>query len=230
MDYSHLGDLRVKLDQMAERIIERLKDRSRFPQNLSVYRRGGVKLKGAANRSFLEFALEGLETYHASLGRFEYPDQAPLVIRRASSKAIRKTPEKVISDVSVSVKDDVLKFYTGLVKKVSRKGEDPTTFGETAYCDADLLELLNERIGLGKFVAESKLRGDPRVARLAGDRAALMRELRNLSREKEVVAQAKRIAKCYGVSQSAVGALFKWIIDETLKVEAEYLRRKFARG
>ena len=70
-----LGELRVRLDQMTERIVSRLKDRSRFPLNEVVYRIGGVAIAGRDGVSFLQFALEGLEAYHASLVRYAYPDQ-----------------------------------------------------------------------------------------------------------------------------------------------------------
>lgn len=228
VDYSKLRDLRIKLNQIAEIIIIKLKDRSRFPQNLAVYRPGGVKLKESKKISFLEFALEGLENYHARLGRFEYPDQTPMVLTQATSKAVRKVPEPVISKVAINIKKNLLSFYPKLIKKLCRKGEDKTTFGETVYCDADLLELLNERINLGRFVAESKLRRDPNIYEVIDDRDALVKCLRNFKREKEVIAQAMKAAARYDLNQKLVGEFFKWIIDETTKVEVAYLQKKFA--
>jgi chorismate mutase len=230
LDLTQLGELRIKLDQMAERIISRVKDRSRFPQNPAVYEKDAVEVKGRKGVSFLEFALEGLENYHASLGRFDYPDQTPLVIRKFSSKAGREVPEAGlgIAKVGISVKEDIFSFYLRFIKKLCPSGEDKTTFGETAYCDADLLELLNERINLGRFVAESKLKSDRSIASAAagGDRGALVAKLRNAAREEEVVAKAKEAAARYGLDGELVGELFKWIVEETIKVEAEYLQKK----
>lgn len=75
-----LGELRVKLDQMTERIVSRFKDRSRFPLNEVVYKPDGVSVVGRSGISLLQFAVEGLETYHASLGRYDYPDQYPYIL------------------------------------------------------------------------------------------------------------------------------------------------------
>ena len=74
-----LGDLRVKLDQMTERVISGLKDRSRLPLNAPVYQPNAVPISGRTDTSLLQFAIEGLESYHASLGRFTYPDQYPVL-------------------------------------------------------------------------------------------------------------------------------------------------------
>ena len=41
-----LNELRVRLDQMTERIVSRLKDRSRFPLNETVYRPDAVPIVG----------------------------------------------------------------------------------------------------------------------------------------------------------------------------------------
>lgn len=227
-DYARLDDLRVKLDQMTDRIISRLKDRSRFLQNLRIYKPGGIKLKGSKSISFLEFALKGLENYHASLGRFDYPDQIPLVLGKAKSSAVREIPLTAVSEVSISVKEDLLKFYIPLIKKLCKPGEDATTFGETVYCDADLLELLNERINLGRFIAESKLKSDKSISKAVGDRATLIKRLRDRTRENKVVENARKIAARYGLNCRVVEKLFKWIVEKTTKVEEEYLKRKLA--
>ncbi len=105
-------------------------------------------------------------------------------------------------------------------------GEDPVSLGETAYCDADLIELTHERINLGRQVAESKLQGDPSVRNLVGDDKMLVPKLRDLGREEQVVARARDVAGRYELSADAAERYMRWIISETIKVEVEYLQRK----
>ncbi len=63
-----ISDLRVKLDQMTERIVNRLKDRSRYRLNETVYISDAIPIEGRSGLSFFEYALEKLEKYHEKTG------------------------------------------------------------------------------------------------------------------------------------------------------------------
>lgn len=225
-----LSDLRVKLDQATGRITSRLKDRSRFPLNNPVYVPDAIPIKGGSGISLFEYALAGLERYHASLGRYKYPDQFPVIIEgRKRSATERYVPPSPITTVRIDIRGDLTSFYTGFLRELcDNKDEDPLSFGETAYCDADLIELTHERINLGRYVAESKLQSDPSVQAVVSSADSLAQKLRDMGREEKVVARTREVAERYELSPSAAEKYMRWIIDETLKVEVEYLQRKFA--
>jgi len=227
MNYTNLKDIRVKLDQATERITSRLKDRSRFLQNPSIYKPDAVKIEGRMGISFLDFALEGIEKYHASLGRYEYSDQTPLVIKPHHSRVEREISSSSIEKVKINVKDEIMRFYLNFIKRACAPGEDKISFGETAYCDADIMEMLNERINLGKFVAESKYRTDPSISEVIHSDELLESKLRNRAREQEVLENVRAAASRYDLDQVLVEDFFKDMIDVTTKLEMEYLRRKF---
>ena len=221
-----LSDLRIKLDQMTERIVSRLKDRSRFNLNKPIYATNGISIAGRKGISFLEFALEGLERYHATLGRYDYPDQHPLVSKHLPPTPVaREKPFSLISKVQIDVRREIVAFYVGLLPELCQPGEDARTFGETAYIDADLIELLNERINLGRYVAESKLHVDYTVAGIR-EPDLLTKRLREYAREEQVIEKAKESARRYDLDPTVAEKLFSWIIQETLKVEIEYLRKR----
>lgn len=221
-----LSDLRIRLDQMTERIVSRLKDRSRFKLNKPIYLADAIAIAGRNGISFLEFALEGLEQYHATLGRYNYPDQHPLVSSRLPPTPV--TREKMVSPISkvqIDVRTDIISFYVELLHELCQIAEDAPTFGETAYIDADLIELLNERINLGRYVAESKLHTDHTIAEIR-DTEPLTKRLREYAREEQVVAKAKESAQRYDLDPNVAEKLFSWIIQETIKVELAYLRKR----
>ena len=74
----NLQYLRAKLDRLNEQIVSRIKDRSRFVINEAVYRPGAIPIRNQNAVSLMEWALTGMERYHATLGRYELPDQLPL--------------------------------------------------------------------------------------------------------------------------------------------------------
>jgi chorismate mutase len=222
-----LHDLRTKLNQMTERIVSRLKDRSRYPLNALVYRPDAIPIAHRSGISFLDFALEGLEHYHASLGRYRFPDQYRLTDVSPTAPVDRGTPPSPIVRVDLALKDAIVAFYCQLVQALCMEGDDATTYGETAYCDADLIVLIHERINVGRYVAEAKLQTDPSLVRVVDARPTLARRLVQPQREQAVVDQARRIATRYDLNAEVVERCFRWIIEQTLDVEVEYLRRKY---
>src|SRR3989442_15458102 len=125
-----LTDLRVRLDQMTERIVSRLKDRSRFPLNQRAYEPDGLPIAGRKGISFLEFALEGLEAYHASLGRYSYPGEYPLVSRHLPDSGVTRTVAMpALPSLPITIKDDLLAFYLGLLPALCSAGDDPDSYG-----------------------------------------------------------------------------------------------------
>jgi chorismate mutase len=220
-----LSELRIQLDQMTERIVSRLKDRSRFPLNQPVYEPDGVPVQGHAGMSLLEFSLLGLERYHASLGRYAYPDQHPMVLNdHLESDAVRTVHKEALPALKIGVTNDLIGFYTSMLRELCRAGEDSDTFGETAYVDADLLQLLNERVNVGRYVAQAKLDADPELKSLVGDSERLNEKLRDKAREGELIKKVRNAAARYDVDADVAERVFKWIIEETTLIEVAYLQ------
>ncbi len=219
-----LNDLRTKINQMTERIVSRLKDRSRYVLNGAVYRCDAIPIEGRIGVSFFEFALEQFEQYHASLGRYKFPDQHRLTNISFHSPVQRWFPPSSIKQVDIELKDEIISFYTIMLKDLCREGEDPTTYGETVYCDADLIVLLHERINMGRFIAESKFQTDPSFNTVVENRDALRTRLRKPKREQTVINNARKISLNYDLNPDVVERCFRWLITKTLEVEIDYLQ------
>jgi chorismate mutase len=220
-----LSEVRVRLDQMTERVISRLKDRSRFPRNRPVYEPGGVPIVGRNGISFLQFSLEGLEAYHASLGRFAYPDQFPLSSHAGYQSPVQRTVAQAgTRPVDIPIGDELVAFYIATLDGLCLPGEDPGTYGETVYVDADLLNLLHERVNVGRLVAEAKA-ADPAIPDALDDPVRLSEILRDRNREEALLDSVEQTAERYQLEPAIARRVFRWIIDETLALEVAYLQR-----
>lgn len=212
-----LSALRQRLTKMTDRILMRLHDRAGFPLNRAVYEPGRSLVSSRPGVSLFDFSLEGLETYHASLGRYAFPDQYPL----------SDTPRPAASTrVEIPLRAELVAFYTGeVLPRLCEPAEDPGCFGETAYVDADLVELLNERINVGRDIALAKVQREPDVWAIVSDEAALRASLIDEDRARLVVAEAAAAAERYGLDPALARFVFEWIVERTLTLEVEFLRR-----
>ncbi len=160
------------------------------------------------------------------LGRFNFPDQSPLIISPSQITHVkREIPTSPISKTQIDLKTDKINFYKSVLKELCPEGDDKSTYGETVYCDADLISLVNERINLGRFVAESKLQSNPSIKDVISDKEKLVKELRHPQREKKVLKRARKVASRYELDPKFIEKFFTWIIDETIKVEVDYLQK-----
>lgn len=220
-----LEQVRSRLTKMTDRILMRLHDRAGFPLNPSVYQPGAIPIVARPDLSLFEFALEGLEAYHSSLGRYDFPDQYPLsAAGRPRDAAGRQQRQPAPADVDIPVRDDLLAFYThDLLPRLCPTGDDPDCYGETAYVDADLVELLNERLNVGRLVALAKLQREPDLLDVPDD-AGLRERLTDRERETLVLRDVARVADRYGLDPTVARYVFEWIISRTLTLEVELLR------
>ncbi|MEX2228767.1 MAG: hypothetical protein WEB13_03915 [Dehalococcoidia bacterium] len=222
-----LDGLRTRLGKMTERILLRLEDRSGFPLNRPVYEVGAVPIAGREGISFLDFAIEGLEAYHASLGRYEYPDQHSLSQAELPGSAARRQVHiPALPRVEINVRDALVPFYrdTILPQLCVRGDDDPDTYGETVYVDADLLELLHERINLGRYVARAKFESGPGIRNPDLTPEELTELLRDRPQEERILAGVRVAAERYGVNTDVAAQLFGWVIEQTIRVEVAWLR------
>ncbi len=222
-----LKNLREKLDTTNQRIIAKLKDRSRFPLNAAVYVPDAVHIKGRSGLSLLDFALEGIEIYHSSLGRYDYHDQYPVFSRNLPGSLVeRVTPPTPLQQVQITVSTDLLEFYQKMLPRLCKPTDDPTTYGETAYVDADILQLVHERINsIGRYVAQVKLDGNKGICSDHPDAEKIKSILRDAKREEEVIEKARRLATTYDLNPDLTQEVVRWVIDKTLEVEVKYIQR-----
>ena len=223
-----LSLVRLKLTKMTDRILMRLHDRAGFPLNRPVYEPGAIAIPSRPGVSLFAYAIEGLEAYHASLGRYDFPDQFPLSSagKAAGETGWRAIPEAPASRVEIALRGDLEAFYIkDVLPRLCSDADDPNSYGETAYCDADLLELLNERINVGRDIALAKVQREPDLLDLLADDATLAERLTDRAREENVLADAATAAERYSLDPALARFVFRCIIDRTLALEVEYLQR-----
>ena len=221
-----LPDLRRRIDLWNDLIVNRLRDRARFPVNGTIYRRGAIPIEGRPDASLLEFALEGLEKYHASLGRFSFPDQQPLLSQSLpESPIVRRGSLPSVPIVDLPVRDNLMRFYTDLIGELCPAGEDAQTFGEAAYMDAEILLNLYQRVNVGRFVAQVKLELEPDLAGLVHQPGLLRERLTHREREASVIQRARDAAERHFLNPELFERVFRWVIDETSAIEVRYLQR-----
>lgn len=222
-----LDPVRSRITKLTSRIIFKLEDRSGFPLNPPVYEPGALPLSDGSNLSFLEYAVKGLEEYHGSLGRWDFPEEYPLMISVKPTAITHRTVDGtlVLPNVDINLKNKLLSFYIGtLLPRLCEPKDDPSTYGETVYIDADVVELLNERMNLGRYVAVSKVNNDSFLWNLVSEPEKLDEALRDRNREKVVIDAAMQTASRLGLDVALTADLARWIIDTTTDLEVKYLQ------
>jgi len=218
--------LRPGLDILANEIVISLKKRSRFKRNLEIYTPGLVL--GRPDLSLLEYELARMEHLHAELGRYTYANQEAFTNVSGVELIIKRSPpESPICNFPTSLGDEVMDFYIGWIRESCRAGTDSNTFGETVTSDVAALMNLIERINLGKYVAEYKFQNDPETFRKSGgDAEKILGLIKNQKREEAVLNLASQLAAHYELDRNQAMNIFQWMIEETKKVEVEYIQRR----
>lgn len=220
------GAIRPGLDILANEIIISLKKRSRYKQNLEIYRPGLVI--GHDDLSLLEYELARMETLHAELGRYTYASQeaftdvrhVPLIIRR-------QPPPCPIYNFATGLGPETIQFYLKWIETSCPAGSDSDTYGETVTTDVAALLNFFERINLGKYVAECKYKESPeRYRKTGGDPAIIERLLMNSEREAKVIEMTMRMAEQYDFDAAQARHAFEWLIRITLRVETQYIKNR----
>ena len=227
-DLDLANTIRPGLDILANEIVIALKKRTRFAANRAVYEPGLVR--GDASLSLLEYSLGEVERQHATLGRYTFAAQdaftdvsaiEPVILREPPSSPVRPMPSRVGGRI--------VGFYRGWVERHCPPGETPASYGETVTADVTALLAIMERVNLGKPVAESKFRDHEAAIRASeGDRETLLGYIVRRDREATVLAMAERLAERYELAREAVREAFEFMIETTVDIEVEYLRRRIA--
>jgi len=220
------GAIRPGLDILANEIIISLKKRSRYKQNLEIYRPGLVI--GHDDLSLLEYELARMETLHAELGRYTYASQeaftdvrhVPLIIRR-------QPPPCPIYNFATGLGPETIQFYLKWIETSCPAGSDSDTYGETVTTDVAALLNFFERINLGKYVAECKYKESPeRYRKTGGDPVKIERLLSDSKRQAKVIDMAMKTAEQYDFDAAQARHAFEWLIRITLRVETQYIKNR----
>jgi chorismate mutase len=215
-----LEEVRIKLDQHAERIVSGLKDRSRSPLN-----KGTFEETFFQDQTWFEYRLLKEQSLDAEFGRYEFEDQHPLLISRLQlekPKVRRDHPALGLVTTKIDNSRRIISMYRKVLGLICQQGEDRNSYGETTKLDVGNVLELDERIFLGKAVAEAKLQSNPSLKYLEAE--AIRTALINKTREQEVIEKARLLARRYSLAQEEVVAdLFKEIIEVTLDLEVDYI-------
>ena len=223
------GAIRPGLDILGNEIIIALKKRSRFKQNLEVYRPGLVL--DHPELSLLEYELRRVEEVHAELGRYAYASQESFTELGPVKPIIKRPPpENPVQDIPSRVGGQIIQYYLGWIEECLEAGSDSDTFGETVTADVAALQGISERVNVGKYVAEYKFQQNPQAFRQAqGDPGALRRLVVNEEREKRVIDVGRQLAEHYGFDAEQACRIFRWKIQLTTDLEINYLQKRIER-
>lgn len=218
---------RGNIDRMTNRIMPRLRDRTLFKQNLEVYQPGAIEVNGRSELSLLEYSIEGLETYHAYLGRYDYPDQFPVLGHNLPKAGVKRKVEPLSPRLEINVTPKLIEFYKGLVNKYCEPGEDSSTYGETAYVDADIIQMMHERVHIGRKVADAKSDQDPTLLEMSADREYIVSKLQRKDREEQILKDVRlRAGDLYHIEPDMAEEALRWMIGTTLELEVDYILKK----
>lgn len=216
-----IDNLRLKLDQMSERIVSGLKDRSRYPVC------NGVFLEEFCNNmTWFKYRLFREQSLDAEFGRYEFEDQHPLLFTKdqlAMPKRSRPHEDLGIARVEVDNGASILSLYRDTLGKICKPGEEPDNYGEIAKLDVSNVLTLYERIcGFAAKVAEYKIDKEPRTLHFESE--FLRSYLTDSEREKQVIDYAMALARKEQLpNPDVMSEFFRIIINRTLDLEVEYI-------
>ncbi|MEK6885858.1 MAG: hypothetical protein AABX17_02740 [Nanoarchaeota archaeon] len=220
-----LNDIRVRLDQMAEKIVSGLKDRSRYSLNNGIFN----KEKFDNVQSWFQYRLFEEQNLDAKFGRYEFDNQRPLFFPKdAFAKPIIKRTQVLdqLMPAAIDLSQREFDLYYETLFGICKPGEQPEKYGEVTKLDVQNMLTLHERIcGMGPYVAAAKLEKDQSLLYNLDLNAGMIgSRLVNIDRENEVIAKGVAIAKRYELpNPESMAEFFRGIIDITLEAEVAYI-------
>lgn len=131
-----------------------------------------------------------------------------------------------IPDADIRLEDKLIPFYTQTVlPRLCEPTDDPSTYIEAVSIDTGVLLLMSERINLGRYVAIAKTKAAPDMWDLVENTQGLMSVLRDARQEERVIAGVRSSAAIHGLDEELGESVFRWVIEQTIGVEVEYMQR-----
>lgn len=238
-----LDNIRGVLSRIGETILFALLERAQFRHNAIVYDTDTDAIAPSLNgQSLVDYFLHETERLHAELRRYTSPDEHPFFHDLpAPILPELRYDENPLVENDVNVNDRIRTIYERhIVPSICREGDDQQ-YGSSALCDIACLQALSRRIHYGKFVAESKYRGEPgrfMPAVEAKDADALMNLITDEDVEERVLQQVRRKTETYGRDfdepdcghvlepDTTVDIYRRWIIPLNKQVQVEYLLQR----
>ncbi len=223
MEKEHAIDitsLRMKLDQINEKLMAGLRTRSKYAINMQPFIEDFAEQK-----SWFLYRLKKEQDIDAEFGRFLYRDQSPFIFKK-SELAASKIPLPVIEfgvpQIKIDMSHKIIDLYKEMLYEICGPGEDRATYGETVKLDVENILTLNERIvGIGEQVAGYKMQSVPEILTLK-DSEKIRAKLVNYDREKEVIEKTIRLAEKDGLANiEQMKDFIQKIIDLTTEVEIQ---------
>ncbi|XP_065856073.1 chorismate mutase 1, chloroplastic [Euphorbia lathyris] len=244
-----LENIRSSLILQEDSIIYGLLERSQYCYNADTYDPDAFPLDGF-HGSLVEYMLRETERLHATIGRYQSPDEHPFFPDGLPETVLPPLQyPKVLHPIaeSININKKVWDMYfRDLLPRLVKDGDDGNC-GSTAVCDTTCLQVLSRRIHYGKYVAEAKFRASPDVyeeAIKAQDSDKLM-ELLTYSKVEEAIMKRVEVKTltfgqhitvirdghedepAYKIDPSLVAKLYgDWIMPLTKEVQVEYLLRR----
>lgn len=232
----NLENIRRVLIRQEETIIYALTERAQFKVNPLIYKGGAII--ASFEGSFVDYLLLGTEKLHASVSRYESPDEHPFFDPLPESVLESLDIEETIRPVQVNINKKIKKIYEKeIVPAICDSGDDKQ-YGSSAVCDVNVLQAVSKRIHYGKFVAESKFLSDPDTfipLIKNNDSQGICRVITCEETEKRLLDRVEYKASMFGgeldeeredykIQPAFVRTIYqKWLIPLTKEVEIQYL-------
>jgi chorismate mutase len=216
-----INELRVRIDQLNEKIISNLKTRSNYPVNIKVFEE-----EFSDGLSWFKYRLKKEQDLDSEFGRFMYYDQQPFIFKKndLEESKINEPEHKGTKPIDIDLSEKIIKLYKNTIENICESKEDVRCFGETTKQDVENILTLNERTaGIGEQVAAFKTNENPELKNIS-DFEELRNKLRNVKREEEVINSMINIARKYEIENiSSIEKFAKELIEITLDAEVHFI-------
>jgi chorismate mutase len=235
-----LRQVRSVLCRLEETIIFALIERGQFLVNRVIYEPGafGPELGG---ESLVDYLLHETEKIHASVRRYLSPDEHPFFPDPPAPILPPLDMDDPLQPNNININGRIRRVYeTEVVPHICAPGDDKQ-YGSSSTGDVICLQSLSRRIHYGKFVAESKYRGNPDLympAIAAADSSTLQAMITDPAVENEVLERVRLKASAYGRGtedegsqpmidpETVVEIYERWIIPMNKEVQLAYLLQR----
>src|SRR5690606_22543996 len=125
----------------------------------------------------------------------------------------RTPPPSPVKPFSSRMGPIIIEQYIQWVKRGCAPGSDSDSWGEAVTSDVNALLCIQERISIGKYVAEYKFQKAPdQFIETRGDAEALRELIVKKDREADVLKMARDLAAHYAFDPGQAEEWFEWMI------------------
>ncbi len=216
-----ISELRIKIDQLNEKLISGLKTRSRFPLNKTIYSK-----EFADGKTWIMYRLKKEQDLDSEFGRFLFYDQQPFAFKKEELEQakIGEPKNRGLEPIGVNLSEKIIALYQETISGLCKDEDDRSTYGEATKIDSENILTLNERTAaIGEQVAGYKITQDSSLLLLTSAEEIRLK-LIYPEREEEVIAKMVAIAERYQIENIALIKEFaRKLIQITLDSEVNFI-------